>query len=117
MKKQSMKLVLVGSALVLTSGAGPLCPLSSADDVRASARKPVTVETLARQRGGADYKTLVNLNDVRGSVDHNVATNVVTGNNSISASFAGAMGLPIVIQNSGNNVLIQNATIVNVQIQ
>jgi hypothetical protein len=112
-----MKVLLVGSALVLTSGVGPFSSSSIADDTPVSARKPVSKQTLASQRGGTDFKTLVNLNDVRGSVDHNVASNVVTGNNSISASFAGAMGLPIVIQNSGNNVLIQNATIVNVQIQ
>jgi hypothetical protein len=54
---------------------------------------------------------------VRGTVENNSATNVVTGNNTISASFAGATGVPMVIQNTGNNVLIQNATIVNVQLQ
>lgn len=112
-----MKVLLVGSALVLTSGVGPFSSTSIADDTRVSARKPVSAQTLASQRGGTDYKTLVNLNDVHGSVDHNVASNVVTGNNTISASFAGSMGLPIVVQNSGNNVLIQNATIVNVQIK
>ena len=32
-------------------------------------------------------------------------------------AFNGAAGVPMVIQNSGNNVLIQNATIVNVQFQ
>lgn len=44
------------------------------------------------------------------------AVDVVTGNNSITGgAFAHASGLPIVIQNSGANVLIQNSTIVNVQ--
>jgi hypothetical protein len=32
-------------------------------------------------------------------------------------AFSGSVGLPMVIQNSGNNVLIQNATIVNVQLK
>ena len=46
------------------------------------------------------------------------ASNVTTGSNVISdGAFAGIGGLPMVIQNSGNNVLIQNATIVNVQLK
>jgi hypothetical protein len=32
-------------------------------------------------------------------------------------AFGNAAGLPMVIQNSGNSVLIQNATVVNVQMQ
>ena len=47
--------------------------------------------------------------------DHNTATDIVTGNNMIQSSFAGAAGIPVVIQNSGANVLIQNATVVNLQ--
>jgi hypothetical protein len=41
---------------------------------------------------------------------------VLTGNNTITeGSFSNASGLPMVIQNTGANVLIQNATIVNIQ--
>ena len=40
------------------------------------------------------------------------------GYNTIAdGAFTGAVGVPMVIQNSGNNVLIQNATIINVQFQ
>jgi len=47
---------------------------------------------------------------------NNSARNVTTGDNNISAgSFANMSGLPTVIQNSGANVLIQNATILNLQ--
>lgn len=53
-----------------------------------------------------------------GTVGNNAATNVVTGANTITdGAFANASGLPMVIQNSGANVLIQNATIVNVQVR
>jgi hypothetical protein len=53
-----------------------------------------------------------------GSVANNSAVNVMTGNNSIAdGSFSNASGFPIVIQNSGANVLIQNATIINLQYQ
>jgi hypothetical protein len=66
-------------------------------------------------RAGADVK-----NGIRpdGLVAGNTASNVVTGMNSINeGAFTNASGLPIVIQNSGANVLIQNATIVNIQLQ
>jgi hypothetical protein len=55
---------------------------------------------------------------LNGTVSNNNATNVVTGANLITdGAFANANGLPMVIQNSGANVLIQNATIVNIQIK
>jgi len=65
------------------------------------------------QRGGTDTR-----NDARidGAVAANTAVNVVTGANSIDAgSFANMAGIPVIIQNSGANVLIQNATIINLQ--
>ena len=71
---------------------------------------------LDKTRGGADG--MAASADLRGAVTGNSATNVVTGNNTIQASsFAGASGIPIVIQNTGANVLIQNATVINLQFQ
>jgi hypothetical protein len=72
-------------------------------------------EGLAAYRGGTEV-----LNDMklRGVVSDNQAINVTTGTNLISdGAFSGAAGMPMVIQNSGNNVLIQSATIVNVQLK
>ena len=47
-------------------------------------------------------------------LDHNIVESSVTGSNIVSNdAFAGASGFATVIQNSGNNVIIQNATIVN----
>jgi hypothetical protein len=55
---------------------------------------------------------------ITGTVTGDSATQVTTGANSISGdSFVGASGLPSVIQNTGNNVLIQNGVIVNVQLK
>ncbi len=72
-------------------------------------------QTLDARRGGTKVVNDMKLNGV---VSDNQAYNLVTGSNSITeGAFAGASGLPTVIQNSGNNVLIQNATIVNVQLQ
>ncbi|TBR40723.1 hypothetical protein EYV96_06715 [Dyella terrae] len=63
--------------------------------------------------GGTNVKQNTTLN---GTVTGNTASRVVSGSNAISGeSFSGASGLPTVIQNTGSNVLIQNATVVNVQ--
>jgi hypothetical protein len=76
----------------------------------------VAVEDLAALRGGAD--TVTNTMRLDGAVTGNSAVNVLSGANSInSGSFSNASGLPIAIQNSGANVLIQNATIINIQMQ
>jgi hypothetical protein len=67
---------------------------------------------LANQRGGTE--THINQNTATGTVTGNVASQLNTGSNTISESaFSNSAGIPIVIQNSGNNVLIQNSTILN----
>lgn len=73
----------------------------------------VSAETLDRYSGGTNVRNNQNLT---GTVTNNSATRDVSGSNAIgSNSFSGASGLPTVIQNTGNNVLIQNGVIVNVQ--
>lgn len=69
--------------------------------------------TLDKLSGGTMVVQNTTLN---GTVANNDASHVVTGDNVISGgSMAGATGFPTVIQNSGNNVLIQNATVLNVE--
>lgn len=71
---------------------------------------------LEHSRGGTDTFNTNNNANLSGVVTGNSAVNVVTGSNNIDAgSFANMQGIPVVIQNSGANVLIQNATIVNLQ--
>lgn len=71
---------------------------------------------LEHSRGGTDLVTTTNNANLNGMVTGNSAVNVMTGSNSIdTGSFANMSGIPVVIQNSGANVLIQNATIVNLQ--
>jgi len=78
---------------------------------------------LEGQRGGTDTHitntdTVNNAANFNGGVNGNNAVNVVTGANTIDAgSFANMSGIPVVIQNSGANVLIQNATIINLQMK
>lgn len=77
-----------------------------------------SVEELDNMRGlgGIDVTTLNNMN-VRALVEGNTATNNASGFNFIdNGSFVGASGMFSVIQNSGNNVLIQDSTILNVTI-
>lgn len=77
---------------------------------------PMASDRLAESRGGFDM--VKNDMQLSGLVANNAAINVMSGSNFITdGAFANASGLPTVIQNSGSNVLIQNATIVNVQFQ
>jgi hypothetical protein len=76
----------------------------------------VNLDQLEQERGRAD--TVVNDTKLNGDVANNSAVNVNTGSNTIDAgSFANMSGIPVVIQNSGANVLIQNATVINLQFQ
>lgn len=77
--------------------------------------KPVEAKALDIRRGGAD---VVNEMMLKGVVAENRASNLTTGSNAITeGSFAGVVGIPVVVQNSGNGVLIQNATIINLQVK
>lgn len=70
----------------------------------------------ASGREGVDMTTLNNMN-VRATLSGNQANNTVNGYNIIDhGAFAQASGINSVIQNTGNNVVIQDATIVNVTI-
>lgn len=74
----------------------------------------VPAHALAGLRGGDG--SIDNRNNVNGRVTDNVADGVVSGNNTLGDNaFSGASGISTVIQNTGSNVLIQNAMIVTVQ--
>jgi len=77
--------------------------------------KPVATDTLEAYRGGATSFVSSDMT-LAGTTAGNTAINVATGSNAISTgAFANMSGLPVVIQNSGANVLIQNALILNLQ--
>lgn len=97
-----------------------LCAMRpSVSEARAPADKfgglaTIAADRLEQYRGGTE--TIVNDTKLNGTVTGNSAINVTTGGNFIGGgSFANASGVPIVIQNTGANVLIQNATVVNLQ--
>ena len=76
---------------------------------------PIPTAQLEAQRGGTDAGPVtINANFLNAKLNNNAAIDNVTGNNTINGNaFAGAAGLPIVIQNSGNNVIIQSGTVLN----
>lgn len=107
--------VEASSAIAVSTADLPLSAASAPVARKLFAGKPVTAEVLAAKRGG---DRVFNENQLKGVVADNHASNLTTGMNVITdGAFSGASGLPVVIQNSGNNVLIQNATIVNVQLK
>ncbi len=104
----------VALVLVLVGASG--AQASELEDMSASWGTPVASEQLGDYRGGFD--AVQNDMQLNGSVANNVTSNVASGHNIITqGSFTNANGFPMVIQNSGSNVLIQNATIINLQYQ
>lgn len=73
-------------------------------------------DVLDVSRGG--HVEINNTNNVDATLYDNQAIGNITGQNQITTgAFAGSNGMNTVIQNSGNNVIIQSATILNLQMQ
>ena len=77
-----------------------------------------------RARGAHDIFNVdelnLQLNDIKqnANLDHNEIYSSNSGSNSLSGvAFAGSTGFATVIQNSGNNVIFQIATIVNLSLE
>jgi len=113
----------VAWALGALAAEPPARPPPASTPAKAPARTPfvaglgsgVASSVLANLSGGSDVSEQIT---ITGNVSDTSTENVSTGMNWIGGgSFGNAAGLPIVIQNTGNSVLIQNATVVNVQMQ
>ena len=90
-------------------------PLDPTPATVAGLGDPIRQDRLAQSRGGTDTATATA--QLGATVANNNAMNVTSGSNIIDGgSFANMNGLPMVIQNTGANVLIQNATIINLQL-
>ena len=77
--------------------------------------QPLPDSALGGLSGGTD--TTVNDMRLSGTTAGNTAHQVSTGNNAITdGAFSAMSGIPVVIQNTGANVLIQNAVILNLQV-
>jgi hypothetical protein len=96
-------------------------PVAPAAIVALEGAKPLGVAELGEQRAKAKLeidKLTIIAPEQNGVVAGNSADNTTTGANSIAdAAFVGASGIVNTIQNTGNNVLIQSSTVVNVALQ
>jgi len=119
---------LVGTALVLASVAvradqpAAASVLAGDDTVAAfAAATPLPAAALGELAGKAQLhvdKIQVNDQELTGTVTDNVALNNQTGHNTIASdAYNNAAGFITTIQNTGNNVLIQNATIINLTVE
>jgi hypothetical protein len=95
-----------------------VAPASEPAVLALGAAAPVSDELLGTETAKAQIqidKLIVNEQNLDGVVQGNIAMNTHSGNNSVSGdAFQDTAGFVTVIQNTGNNVLIQNSTIVNV---
>lgn len=79
----------------------------------------ISKETLSAQSGKSDLNLQFQVNDSEQNalLQNNTLNNAVTGDNLISDNaLSGASGISTVIQNTGNQVIIQGTTMVNVLI-
>jgi hypothetical protein len=96
--------------------ASPIAPLAGLEGGKA-----LDAAALDGQRAKARLemdKLTLNLNDEDGVVTGNTALDNTTGPNTIDGdAFGNAAGFVSAVQNTGNNVLIQNSTIINVAVE
>lgn len=118
MRHQQPLMALLAATVLISTGS----PKAEAEDdllVTDAASAPVTESQLENARAMGIHEssryTIENANDLNGGVSDNRVTDSRTGENTISRdSIRDIQGFATVIQNSGNNVLIQNSTVVNV---
>ena len=78
---------------------------------------PVMIKELDQARGLGGIVGIASNADLDAILTDNSASNNVTGSNSISqGSFSEAGGVFSIIQNTGNNVIIQDSTIITITI-
>ncbi|GAC07054.1 hypothetical protein [Paraglaciecola chathamensis] len=78
---------------------------------------PVLLGDLEQERGMGGAVDVTNNSHLEAVLTDNYNANSVTGNNSIDrGSFNDASGVFSIIQNTGNNVIIQESTIITVTI-
>lgn len=78
---------------------------------------PVLLEALDQERGMGGILDVTNNTHLEAVLTDNSTSNSVTGSNTIDeGSFHEASGIFSIIQNTGNNVIIQDSTIITVTI-
>ena len=126
-KLQIVSLVFLGSSLFTVAlFAGQFDQLESDPGQRVENTEfsdPVSSNTLDALSGGQDMQIdnidmLVSNMNLKAQMEKNVLYSTSTGANTVSnGAFSNANGISTVIQNSGNQVIINNALILNLQIE
>lgn len=100
--------------MVITAVTSPVIAQSHANDPLDS---PVLLEELDAVRGLGGVVDITSAAHLEAILANNDSSNSVTGSNSIDgSSFTDANGVFSIIQNTGNNVIIQDSTIITVTI-
>jgi hypothetical protein len=93
----------------------PVLPDTSADTESTPLGMAVSNGDLADYRGGTALQ--ISAMNLDSKLINNQATANITGSNFVTQdAFSGSSGFSTVVQNSGNNVIIQNATILNLSL-
>ncbi|CAG22309.1 MULTISPECIES: hypothetical protein [Photobacterium] len=95
---------------------------AAADELDILASSEMLSDTSMNQSRGGQYELNIDVmhaeSDMYGDVQGNGAYNNTTGANMITeGAFGESSGIFNVVQNTGNNVLIQNATVVNLTLK
>ena len=112
------RIVVLAGCMVLTAGAQQVLAQDKAGTGKLSVLgAAMTPAALDAQRGGKK-EIVINTMEVDATLHDNRAIDTISGSNFITeGAFSHSSGLPTAIQNSGNNVIIQNALILNVDIK
>jgi hypothetical protein len=110
----------LSKSLVLTAAVLLLPAAGWANEVNEEAQldmgAPVAAQSLERYRGREGLE--INIQENKANIDKSFAAFNQTGHNVIGGgSFESAVGFPVAVQNTGNNVIIQNAFIINLDVK
>jgi hypothetical protein len=78
---------------------------------------PVAAQSLDQYRGREDSRLNLTLQDTDAQMTDTIVANNRSGHNFISGgSFKDSVGFPMVMQNTGNGVIMQNAVIITIDL-
>ncbi len=121
---KTAKINLIGCVLLSTLVITPFCLTSTAAemgniDQDVEGQDQLSLNELDHERAkGATEWLSINDTDMDANMNNNVVNSSTNGNNGVSnGAFSNSSGFATVIQNSGNHVIIQNSTIVNLTVE
>ncbi len=110
--------MFVRTALSLAAVAALVVPAAGwASEQSVDLGEPVAAQALEQYRGRQDSQLELNWQETNATMEDTKAFNNRTGHNIIGGgSFRDAVGFPMTIQNTGNNVIMQNAVIISIDL-